>query len=358
MPSPESMPSSPEAVVFLACSERSGSNLIRVLMDAHPHVYSPAPMHLAWLVHHAPVAGDLRQSENWDTLVHLFLRRFQVREQFVDFDVTREELTAVEPRTAAALYLHIHMKGAALAGKRILFLKENHTAELMYTLSHHFPQAKYVFQVRDPRDVVLSAKKLQAALPYMYPPPRAISVWEDDQAAALRTLLHLPDDRRHVQRYEDLVERPEQVLSALCEFIGVPLAGDMLSFHESSRAKGRDRLSGWRNLGRPIMASNTKNYTHGLRPSEICMIERQLKDLMVTFGYELEYPDAGAVRRNFSRLARYAWWLWAFVTRRMPPKIFLKRAPAELTGLMASKPITFSYDHTNQSSLAGEVPST
>ena len=36
----------PLSFTFLLCSERSGSNLITKLMDAHPEVCGPSPTHL------------------------------------------------------------------------------------------------------------------------------------------------------------------------------------------------------------------------------------------------------------------------------------------------------------------------
>ena len=55
---------------FLICSERSGSNLITKIMDAHPDVCGPFPSHiLSYFSRNLYRYGDLASEESWSCLL-------------------------------------------------------------------------------------------------------------------------------------------------------------------------------------------------------------------------------------------------------------------------------------------------
>ncbi len=55
---------------FLFCSERSGSNLITKIMNAHPDICGPSPTHaLRVFCHQYFRYGDLRNDAHWRVLI-------------------------------------------------------------------------------------------------------------------------------------------------------------------------------------------------------------------------------------------------------------------------------------------------
>lgn len=281
-------------VVFLICSERSGSNLIRAVVDAHSQYCAPAPTHLSDFLCGAYCYGDLELDANWSRLVDDLVRQYSRRAEFVGVEVDADELMReVRRGDVRGLYLYVHKKAMRYSNKSRLFLKENHTAVMFAIFNQHFPNAKYVFQVRDPRDFALSCKKARFDLPAMASIAHTTKIWAMDQHAALSVLHSLGPERVFVQRYEDLVANPENVLQALCAFLGVDFESDLLTFNEKESAKRSADFRGWKNLNRPFMSTNTAKYKSGLSAREIRAIEFRLGPSMQRFGYELDYPPPG-----------------------------------------------------------------
>ena len=286
-------------VVFLICSERSGSNLIRAVVDAHSHYCAPAPTHLADFLHSAYCYGDLELDANWSRLVSDLVRQYSRRAEFVGVEVDANELLReVRRGDVRGLYLYVHKKAMRHTKKSRLFLKENHTAAMFAVFDRHFPNAKYVFQMRDPRDYALSCKRARFDLPAMASVAHTTKIWAMDQHAALSVSHALGPERVFVQRYEDLVADPETVLRALCAFLGVDFESDLLTFNEKASAKRSAEFRGWKNLDRPFMATNTAKYRSDLSALEIRAIELRLGPLMQRFGYELDYPRPGRVMKQ------------------------------------------------------------
>ena len=62
---------------FLMCSERSGSNLITKLLNAHPRVCGPFPSHLFRTISSNYTGyGDLSTDANWETFIEYLLAHF------------------------------------------------------------------------------------------------------------------------------------------------------------------------------------------------------------------------------------------------------------------------------------------
>jgi hypothetical protein len=293
------------APTFLLCSERSGSNLIRALLDAHSKIHAPAPVHLGrfWKGHHQ--YGDLSQDKNWQTLIRHVLLYLKAN-KYSGVLTEEELLERVRSRRFTDLYRYIHHKGMAQNGKERLFIKENQTYQYMFFLVHTFPNAKFVFQVRDPRDYVLSCKK--AAMHYGSI-PAAIKVWQDDQSGSLEVSYAIPQAQIFMQRYEDLVTEPEKVLRSLCAFLDVPYESTILSFYKNDKAQQTAKSSRyWENLDKPVLAANVGKFRQGLTPLEIRLVEYRLALLMRRFGYALETdPAQSSWMRRLIRL--YEWGL-------------------------------------------------
>jgi len=278
---------------FLICSERSGSNLIRAIMDSHSDVYAPPPLHLSELWLDVHYYGNLTVDENWSRLITEVVRKFNFRKESLSFSVTEQELLdEVVERDFAEIYRFIYKKGMMEAGKSRIFLKENHTHRLLGILHQHFPQAKFVYQVRDPRDFLLSCKKVFASKWRMHygTVPNAVEIWRNDQDRSLNAIATMSSDKIFPQRYEDLVAHPENVVGTLCQFLGLPFESSMLDFHKGKPAEraASSKPKYWQNLTKPVMKDNFGKYREGLSKTELGFVELRTKRLMCLLGYELE----------------------------------------------------------------------
>ena len=69
---------------FLISSERSGTNLLRCLLDAHSEVYAPNTMLLGQLWLKLTEYGDLRHENNWKVLLQEVCRRYDCSSFYSD----------------------------------------------------------------------------------------------------------------------------------------------------------------------------------------------------------------------------------------------------------------------------------
>ena len=134
-----------------------------------------------------------------------------------------------------------------------------------------FPRAKIINMVRDPRDILLSQKHrwkrrypgkksrllgLAIRTWMNYHPVSTSCLWN----AAMKTAYNFNDHRRiHPARFEDVLERPENEVRKICEFIGitydrsmlkVPMIGSSLvPDRDATIGIDRERASNWERGG-------------------------------------------------------------------------------------------------------------
>lgn len=282
-----------DPLTFLVCSERSGSNLIRSILDAHPEIYAPEPIHLGAFWERLPEFGDLGDDARWRRLLAAivdFLGQWKgTLDPSLEFRVD-ELVERIPGRDFVSIYEHFYGRGLAASGKRRLFIKENHTAQRAELLLPHYPHARFVYQVRDPRDFLASCKRMSR---FKYGSAEgALAVWCADQRAALALADRLPAEQLFSGRYEVLIHEPERYLERLCEFLGLPFAEQMLDFHQTAAARRAAAHEAWRNLGKPIIRDNSGRYAATLEPAEVALVETHAHALMRRLGYAVERaPD-------------------------------------------------------------------
>lgn len=282
------------APVFLICSERSGSNLMASIMGAHPDIYAHPPYHLGrdMLMNlHKTMAGGTG-SPLWATLgTHVVAKVRQYGEQGEAecLETWLANQTQIDP-IEIARYLWTQMPEKA-AGKRA-FVKENNIHHMLAFLIVAFPEAKFVYQARDPRDFLASGlARRKGPLGNKFGSVReALAIWHEDQLGGLNALALLGPERVHLLRYEDLISSPESELRGICSFLDLAFDPGMLNFHQSDEAAKLAAAGGPReNVAKPLMAGNSRKYLKALSRSQIRTVEAYCGDLMRILGYNPEY---------------------------------------------------------------------
>jgi hypothetical protein len=280
---------------FLLCSERGGSNLVTRIIGTHSRYCAPSPSHL-----HRGVAlnlyryGDLAEPANAralrDDIWDLFAAKLGTWR--IDGALSRAEFDAVVPFSPFGQIRWLYGREAALEGKDRVFIKEVRPYKFGLALQQHYPDARYVYVVRDPRDMALSWKKSAALRGGVV---RASQVWAEDQEGFLAMSAWLqPAGRTLTVRYEDLIRDAATVVPRICAFLGVDMEPGMLEFHSASR--GRDDASAtadWANIGKPLLADNAGKFRDELTDEEGRYVEAVCRDWMGLFDYPLHYTRAG-----------------------------------------------------------------
>jgi hypothetical protein len=278
---------------FLLCSIKSGSNLITKIMNGHPEIYGAFPSHILRffaLNHHR--YGDLHVDANWerfleDVVYHLN-HMFTDWSRIIPMDTLKQRVTE---RTLAEVYRIAHEYEAEAHGKSRVFIKEVQVHRYAGYVLSRFPDAKYVFMVRDPRDMALWWK--QSAPDWAQAMKTAARTWAEDQLEGIRLYSQLRETgKAHYLTFERLLQQPEREIATICEFLDVPYSDKMLEFYSDDLViQNSKKMYEWIHLREPLRRDNFNNYLEGLSEAEIRYVESVCWEVMPLFGYEPHFSE-------------------------------------------------------------------
>jgi hypothetical protein len=225
--SPEAGPPAPFPAPFIVGVGRSGTTLLRLMLDAHPDLAIPAETHFVpALIEVAGRTGDpdrvlevLADAETWPNLG-------------LDLDAVAQAL-AEAPVTPASAVRAVFRLYAAGQGKPRWGDKTPPYRAFMTAIARALPEARFIHIIRDGRDVALSYRGLW------------FGPGDDIEAQAHFWTAQIEHARIQAQslpfymelKFEDLVTRPEIELDRVCRFLDLPFANAMLGY--SDRAQQR-----------------------------------------------------------------------------------------------------------------------
>jgi hypothetical protein len=272
------------------CSERSGSNFIQKLLNGHNNICGPSTKHII-----NPVArnlfryGDLTQKQNWDALLIDIHRLISISFSIWKKEFSLDDLQALAPiGDIESLIRNIFMEEARANGKQHVFIKENQVYEFLPFLLLNFPESKYVYQTRDPRDMALSWKKNPDHLGGVV---KAAKQWQKDQQNTLKNYAELAKKgKAYFVRYEDLISDSDRYTAEIVQFFGLPYDSEIENFHKDELTqKNASMQKAWNNLSQGVIKDNKKKYLKELTEQEIKVIEKICYVEMQYLGYECEF---------------------------------------------------------------------
>jgi hypothetical protein len=261
------------------------------MIDNHPDFCGPAPSHLIrTFALNRLRYGDITAKNNWQALVSDIadLLNNQLGTWHTHWTSAKIE-NGAKTSTLAAIVRYIYETEAQALGKSKVFIKENQTYRFIPFLLSSFPEAKFIYLVRDPRDMALSWK-LSANHPGGV--LRGAQVWKEDQRKSLEVYGYLMDVGRIILvKYEELVSHPVEQLQRLCDFLEVSFIPAMLEFYNNDlTVNNARRLEDWHNLQKPVLSNNFNKYRTQLLELEIKYIEALCAPEMEYFDYRCEFP--------------------------------------------------------------------
>jgi LPS sulfotransferase NodH len=228
---PDVMPH-PTPSFFVVGADRSGTTLLRLMINAHPRLsVGPETWFFLSLIDAFPPTKPLDANE-----VERAIRITLDHERFAEYPVTEEAfraaVEALDAPTPASIFACLPRLVAASEGKTIYGDKSPGYSACVIELAEAYPDARFIHITRDARDVALSLVRVGW---YGGTTWRATRHWLKRVGACERARAHLGPQRMIRIPYEDLVLETEATLRQLCAFIGVEFDAAMLAFHESSR---------------------------------------------------------------------------------------------------------------------------
>ena len=219
-----------KGLVFILTTPRSGSTLLGAILGSHSQVACPPE---PWIL--LPLLGMLNQHHEVVAPYDHALARLAARE-FVDESLYRE--------ASVAFALSIYNRQLERAGKRIFVDKGTRYYQVAERLREMFPQAVYIWLRRNPLDVIASYKNTwEISVSELFGP--IVSPNSFDIAASFDILLnhYKRANRKHVVKYEDLVDAPQEVVRELCSTLEIDFEEGMLSYLRNDRLMSAYRAS-------------------------------------------------------------------------------------------------------------------
>jgi Sulfotransferase family len=279
-----------KAIQFVG-TQRSGSNLLRVMLHEHSRISSPHPPHiLQVMMPFLPMYGDLKIETNFRKLMEdvcVLVERNPVNWNicFDRADVFKRTNNASLPQVMKALYeIKANAKGAdhwcCKSMASVHYVNEMNAAEI-----HPF----YIFIYRDGRDVALSFRKAIVGEKHFY---HLAKQWKQEQDLSLALCKQLGEKRSIMIRYEEFILDPESVAREICKRLGIEYDSRMMDYASSEESK-ETASSGvmWSNLTKPVMKTNTQKFRKEMSADDILIFESVAGDTLRALNYQTDFSS-------------------------------------------------------------------
>ena len=204
-----------KAPVFVMCTLRSGSTLLRVLLNSHSQIHAPHELHLRYV----SVSLDKKWSER------------SMKEMGLDEDGLRY-----------LLWDRILHRELAPSGKPIIVDKTPNNVFIAEKLRECWPDARFIYLLRHPAAIAESRRNWFKGNPDSYD--------EEQNHDLIRRYCEALEDARQnydgiTVRYEELTEDPASVTKEICRFLGVDWEPAMLDYGTRHHGRYRAGLGDW-----------------------------------------------------------------------------------------------------------------
>jgi hypothetical protein len=276
---------STRTAVFLLSTERSGSNLLRSILNAHSEVTAPHPFETGYPWQLTTSPEELTASERRRLLRDILLNKeFSFHPLSVPLNVenVHRRVERQVEKSVLALQDAFYSEAAQKENASIWVSKYPGLWSWIDDANTFYDDLRIVYLVRDPRDVVLSFKKCKVG---DYHPYFNAKRWREEQKQGIELLKN--EGNIHLVRYEDVLTDSESEIEDVCEFLNIEFELDMLEFYKTEEAKKTaDSSDVFKNVSSPIDESNSEKFRDQLPRKEIRMTEKVIDESMEYFGYE------------------------------------------------------------------------
>lgn len=266
--------------VFILGAPRSGTTLLRLMLNAHSRIGIPEEIHFF----RSTMFGN--QIDKWSE--EIFLTEANLSEMksmlsFMAHDTGMSYLAEVGSCAASGsfllrdLYEEITCRFLGTEGKTRWGEKTPENILYSDILQNMFPTAKFILMKRDPRAVIVSMNKV-----FFYPSDTATNLlnymhYNDNGYKRVETCI--PPENRFEITYEELVANPRPAMQKICSFIEEDFEYGMLDFYRNAGAFMSSSASSTYNVNArgPVTSSSTNSWRNQLSESDLFLISSVLR---------------------------------------------------------------------------------
>jgi hypothetical protein len=217
---------------FVVGLTRSGTTLLRMMLDAHRELTIPPETHFV-----PDLIKAARDEGGTDAMLAALTENRTWGDFGIDAGEMRARLERLEQGDAAGAVRAFFDAYAERQGKARWGDKTPAYMLAVQRIGRTLPESRFIHLIRDGRDVALS--QTSRALNEQPPPAEQAARWVKRIRKSREQAQSLKGARYVEARYEDLVREPEPTLRRICEFIELDWDPGVLSYHE----RAADRLA-------------------------------------------------------------------------------------------------------------------
>jgi hypothetical protein len=290
---------------FVVGVPRSGTTLLRLMLDAHPQLAIPPETNFIPRLVRAWRRLDRRGASEEDKRAKAFevLRRHR---RWADWNVGEEGLRrrlARTPLTLGDAARSLHLEYGERVGKPRWGDKTPIYLRDMTLIQEALPEARFIHLLRDGRDVAVSWTEVSWGTETVL---EAAEEWVTRIRKARRSSRRLVPGTYLEVRYEDLLAEPERVLRRVSEFVELPWDSRMLDYHrtagerlsemagELERRRGaaaitaEERVSQHSLVAEPPREERAGRWRERLSPAERRQVEAVAGRMLGRLGYPVD----------------------------------------------------------------------
>ena len=281
-------------------TQRSGSNLFRLMLNEFDGVYAPHPPHLLKTFY--PILSkyqNLTDEVNLQKLVEDMLKWIHNNPvRWKNVPSYNELVESLNKRSLFEIFRLLYTTNAIKENKNKFWCCKSLFNLKFYNLKE-FKSLNpiYIYIYRDGRDVASSFKNASIGDKQIY---FLAKQWQSDQMICKKIKDNTSDYNFFSVKYEDLLIYPRKILKRFCEKYDITYNDDFLNYYKSEESKLTSSSGSlWKNLSKPIISNNKGKYKTELSSNEIKIFESLNYESLKLLGYKVDNELSNLIK-NFT----------------------------------------------------------
>lgn len=280
--------------VFMIGTQRSGSNLLRLMLNQLDDLSSPHPPHILDRMY--PLLdsyGNLNTIDNFKQLVDDVCRLVELNPVPWDSVVLDREavFSRCKKHSLMAAFSSVYEVCAEVQNAKTWCCKSLANIKYIKDIEEYLEYPKYIYLYRDGRDVALSFKKSVVGEKHIF---NIATDWAQTQETAINLRERIASDHFFSVSYEQLTTEPERTARAICDFLGMEYTDKILDYYMTKEAENASKSSElWSNVTKPIDSNNTRKFLKEMPEEDIRIFESVAGHVLDKLGYAREYIKKG-----------------------------------------------------------------
>lgn len=279
--------------IFLVGEQRSGSNLLRLMISNSHDIAAPHPPHILQRIDPMVPVHVILDDDKFNAMVEVVCRLVETNPVlWLNTVLDREDVKRrCREKHVIAIYGAVMDIYGESNNARAWLCKSMQNIRWADHLNQYFGNNKYIYLHRDGRDVALSFSKAVIGDKHVY---CIAKQWAELQRLCLDARANLPTDRYFTVSYMELTEETESTLRNMCAFLGIEFKPEMMEFYHSQEAKNTAVASSlWENVTKPIMHHNFNKFLKEMPEEDVRIFESVAGKELDELGYERVFVQKG-----------------------------------------------------------------